>query len=223
MSNKIDAIIFDLDGVITDTAEYHFKAWRYLAEELGISIDRQFNEQLKGVTRLESLNKVLEYGNLTANYSENEKIRLAELKNDHYQKLISNISPKDILPGILPLLEEIKSNNIPIGLGSASRNASFIIEKLKLKNYFDYIVDASEVERGKPDPETFLNAVNHFEVNCENCIGIEDAEAGVTAIKAASMFAVGVGSKDILKNADYIVSSTDELSFVKMVDKFNSR
>lgn len=221
MENEIKAVIFDLDGVITDTAEYHFEAWRGLSEEIGVSIDRQFNEQLKGVSRMESLNRILKHGNQSKKYSEEEKVELATKKNHHYRRLISAITPSDILPGILPLLEELKLRNILIGLGSASKNAPEIIQQLKLNDYFNYIVDANKVKQGKPHPETFLVGADHLNVPYKSCVGIEDAKAGVEAIKAASMFAVGVGSGEVLKKADYVVATTEELSFEKIAHAFN--
>lgn len=220
MGNQISAFIFDLDGVITDTAEYHFKAWSALAEEIGIEIDEEFNEQLKGVSRIESLQRILKHGRKENDFTMEEITDLAAKKNDHYKKLIAEITPEDILPGILDLLEDIKQARIPIALGSASKNAPFIIDLLKLNRYFDYIVDAGEVMNGKPHPETFLTAADHLGVPYETCIGIEDAEAGVTAIKAAMMFAVGIGSKEILHKADIIFPETNTLSFEKIEAAF---
>ncbi|WP_096189927.1 beta-phosphoglucomutase [Evansella halocellulosilytica] len=222
MGNQISAFIFDLDGVITDTAEYHFEAWSALAEEIGIEIDEEFNEQLKGVSRIESLQRILKHGRKENDFTMEEITDLAAKKNDHYKKLIAKITPEDILPGILDLLEDIKQARIPIALGSASKNAPFIIDQLKLYRYFDYIVDAGEVMNGKPHPETFLTAADHLGVSYETCIGIEDAEAGVTAIKAAMMFAVGIGSKEILDEADIIFPETKTLSFEKIKAAFYS-
>lgn len=220
LTKDIKAFIFDLDGVITDTAEYHFKAWSVLAAEIGIEIDEEFNEQLKGVTRTESLKRILKHGGKANAYSEKEITELATKKNEHYKTLIAKITPDDILPGIVSLLEGIKAAGIPIALGSASKNASFIIQQLKLYHFFDYIVDAGKVKNGKPDPETFIVAADYFDVPYEYCIGIEDAEAGVTAIKAASMFAVGIGSKEVLCEADLILTETKELSLETIRENF---
>ena len=166
----IDAFIFDLDGVITDTAEYHYLAWKELANKIGIEIDREFNETLKGVSRMESLERILVHGN-----KQNDK-------NMYYVSLIENITPKDILPGISKLLENIKSNNIKIGLASASKNANMVLNNLKLVNYFDFIADASKCKNSKPAPDIFLMALKGLNVEAKNCIGIEDAYSGIEAI-----------------------------------------
>ncbi|MCT8137040.1 beta-phosphoglucomutase [Anaerobacillus sp. CMMVII] len=222
MDNNLKAVIFDLDGVITDTAEYHFLAWRNLAESLGISFTRDQNELLKGISRMESLDLILELGGKSLEYSDEEKIALAERKNENYLKLISNITPKDILPGIKELLVELKGNDIKIGLASASKNAFQVINSLELNDYFDFIVNAANVKNGKPDPEIFRTAADILQVSYENCVGIEDAEAGVAAIKAANMFAIGIGSEEALKQADVIYKDTTELTYAKIVDQFKN-
>ena len=218
--SKLEAVIFDLDGVITDTAEYHFLAWRELAEELGIPFSREDNERLKGVSRLASLDIILELGGRQELFSEEEKEHLARKKNAHYVELIKQISPEDILPGIKTLLAEIKEEGLKIGLASASKNAPAVLEGLDLLGEFDYMADANLIARGKPDPEIFLNVAENLMIAPEKCIGIEDAKAGVQAIKRAGMFAVGIGAADQLGEADLIYASTRELSLKKIISKF---
>ncbi|WP_440897628.1 beta-phosphoglucomutase [Amphibacillus sp. Q70] len=221
MLSQIRLFIFDLDGVITDTAEYHYLAWKSLAQDIGISIDREFNEQLKGVSRMASLERILSLSNATS-FSQKEKETLCERKNDHYRQLIQQITPKDILPGIESFLKEIKKEGIPIALGSASRNAFEIIERLELNNYFDYIVNASEVKNGKPHPETFTKAADYFDIPYKYCVGVEDAEAGIEALKAANMLSIGLGSEHILHKADKVVSNTAQLNFKELNSFFHS-
>lgn len=216
------AIIFDLDGVITDTAELHFVAWRKLANDIGIEIDRQFNESLKGIGRMESLEKILALDPQKQSISSEEKEKLANQKNEYYKSLLQSLSPKDILPGIPSLIDEIKQHEIKIGLGSASKNATLVLEKLELINEFDYIVDASKVKNGKPHPETFITAADYFGVPYHLCIGIEDAPSGVDALKSAGMFAVGVGQSPQLSHADFLVDSTDNLSFEEVIAAYQT-
>ena len=220
MSQYPKAFIYDLDGVITDTAEFHFLAWQKLADGIGIVIDRQFNEQLKGISRMESLERILTLKPSMLSLSNDEKDRLAHQKNNHYLELVESVNTEDILPGIEQLLQKNKELNIKIALGSASNNAKNIVEKLGLAHYFDYIVDASQVKRGKPDPETFTTAADFLGVSYEECIGIEDAEAGVRAINGARMFSVGVGAVEQLAQADYLVASTSELIFDEIIKRY---
>lgn len=216
------AFIFDLDGVITDTAEYHYLAWKQLAEELGITIDRKFNEQLKGISRMDSLERILAL-KPSLQLSQEEKERLATKKNEHYKELIKNISPKDLLPGIKQLLDDIKEREIPIALASASKNAPVVIEQLGVGHYFAHIVDAAKVENGKPDPEIFIKAADFLGVPYEQCIGVEDAPAGVEAINRANMFSVGIGSKESLAHADYVVTDTAQLNFATIIEQYQKR
>lgn len=217
---EVQAILFDLDGVITDTAEYHYLAWKELANELGIEIDHTFNEQLKGVSRIDSLEKILEYGNRAQDFTKEEKEALATKKNEHYKKMIANITSDDLLPGVKEFLEEVKQANLKTGIASASKNAFSVIEYLQVGDYFDTIVDAAKVEKGKPDPEVFLKGADQLGVEYSACIGIEDAAAGVKAIKSAGMFAVGIGSETELEEADLILSSTEELSLQKILQAY---
>lgn len=217
------AFIFDLDGVLTDTAEFHYIAWKNLAEELGISISREFNEQLKGISRMESLEKILALNPSLVGMSQYDKEQYADKKNNHYRELIKRIRPEDLLPGIERLLRTIKEHNISTAVASASKNAPDIIEQLGISDFFDYVVDASKIEKGKPDPEIFITAADFLKVPYSECIGVEDAAAGVEAIKKANMFSVGVGSKDHLSAADYIVSTTSELDFKKIVREFSEK
>jgi beta-phosphoglucomutase len=217
MTHEIKAFIFDLDGVITDTAEFHYLAWRKLADSLGICFDRSFNEQLKGISRMESLEMILNYGNKPNLYSESEKVELAEKKNRFYLELIKDITSENTLPGIKTLLEKLKKEEIKVGLASASKNAKTIINRLELSHYFDCIVDSAKIEKGKPNPEIFLEATRQLKLLPQECIGVEDAAAGVQAIKAANMTAIGVGNDEILKQADLVVETTEELVYEKLI------
>ncbi|WP_096271082.1 beta-phosphoglucomutase [Paucisalibacillus globulus] len=217
----IQAFIFDLDGVITDTADLHFRAWKKCAGKLGIDIDLTFNERLKGVDRIGSLERILEFGGKSNHYSLEEKLKIAEDKNDYYKKLILDVNPKDILPGIHSLLVEIKRGGYKIGLASASKNAPTIIKSLEIDEFFDAKADPSTIANSKPAPDIFLQAASILEVEPTECIGIEDASAGIESIKKAGMFAVGVGDPEYLKEADYLVNSTEELTLENMLKAWN--
>jgi len=210
--SKFEAVIFDLDGVITDTAEYHYLAWKQLGEDLGIPFDREFNETLKGVSRMDSLERILKLGNRQNDFTAEEKEALATKKNDHYVMLIQNVSPKDILPGIEQFLQDLKEEGYKIAMASASKNAFAVTDSLGLNDYFDHIVDAAKVVNSKPDPEVFLKAAKAVGVAPKKCIGIEDAVAGVTAINDAGMYAIAIGTDAGLNHAKVVLSSTEELT-----------
>ncbi|MDZ5474411.1 beta-phosphoglucomutase [Bacillus sp. 31A1R] len=220
MTKPLNAFIFDLDGVITDTAEYHFLAWQALAEDIGITFTREDNEELKGISRMESLEKILEIGGRTGDFSNEEKEALAAKKNDHYLTLIQKISPSDILPGMKEFIFTIKEKGLKLGLASASKNAFTVMEALGLKDEFDIIVDAKTVINGKPHPEVFLTAAKHLGVDPVTCIGVEDAVAGVEAIKGSNMFAVAIGPKEAFPKADMVYEKTEDVSFDEIVSKF---
>lgn len=217
----IKAFIFDLDGVITDTAEYHFLAWQKLGKELDIDFDREFNEKLKGVSRIESLERILAHGNRSNDFSKEEIETLANKKNDNYVSLIDNISPKDILPGINELIKELKENDIKIGLASASKNAIPVLTKLGLIDEFDYVASAAECKNSKPAPDIFLMAAKGLNIDAQQCVGVEDAEVGIDAINSAKMYSVGVGNIDSMKKADLIFNCTSKLNLQEIRDNFN--
>jgi beta-phosphoglucomutase len=217
---KLEAVIFDLDGVITDSAEYHYLAWKALADELDIPFDRDKNERLKGVSRMESLAIILEDSGL--HFSENEKAALADRKNEVYKEMIGRITPADLLPGIGKLLDALQERGIAIGLASASRNAPLILDRLEARKWFQAVADPGAVRKGKPDPEIFLKAAEMLGVAPAHCIGVEDASAGVEAIKAAGMMAVGIGSREQLGAADLVLSSTAGLSAELLLDLFGA-
>lgn len=219
-SRKLKAVIFDLDGVVTDSAKYHYLAWKELADELNIPFDEEYNEKLKGVSRMESLELILKNGNAENNYSAEEKARLADKKNEHYKELIKEITPADMLHGVENFLKELKANNIKTALASVSKNAPFIIKQLQAERYFDYIADAAAVPNAKPFPDIFLVGAEALEVKPENCIGVEDARTGIEAIHRAGMLAVGVGTPAEMEEAD-LVLTTSELNLELIVDKFN--
>lgn len=219
-SRRLKAVIFDLDGVVTDSAKYHYLAWKELADELNIPFDEEYNEKLKGVSRMESLELILKNGNAENNYSAEEKARLADKKNEHYKELIKEITPADMLPGVENFLKELKANNIKTALASVSKNAPFIIKQLQAEKYFDYIADAAAVPNAKPFPDIFLVGAEALEVKPENCIGVEDARTGIEAIHRAGMLAVGVGTPAEMEEAD-LVLTTSALNLELIVDKFN--
>lgn len=208
--NKLKAVIFDLDGVITDSAHYHYLAWKELADELRIPFDEEYNEKLKGVSRMESLELILMNGDACDKYTQEEKVAMAEKKNDNYKELIKQITPNDILPGILPFLKVLKAEGIRIALASVSKNAPFIINQLQLNEYFDYIADAASVPNAKPFPDIFLAGRDEFKLESCECIGVEDAKTGIEAIHRAGMKAIGVGTPDQMTEAD-ILTTTDQL------------
>ncbi len=205
-------VLFDLDGVITDTAEYHYLAWKKLADNLGISIDREFNEKLKGVSREDSLRLILAHGNRENDFTEVEFNHLAKMKNDNYVEMIQAVSPKDVYPGILELLKALKKANIKIALASASKNGPFLLKQMALTEYFDGIADPAAVKAGKPAPDIFILAAQVVGLSPEECLGIEDAQAGITAIKASGAIPVGVGNPEQLGGDIPLVDSTDKLS-----------
>ncbi|MCS0629988.1 beta-phosphoglucomutase [Telluria mixta] len=205
MTSRFKAVIFDLDGVITDTAHYHYLAWKRLADSVEAPFDEAFNEQLKGVDRMGSLELILARAPRT--YTPEDKRALADKKNAHYQELIATMTPDDLLPGALRALEDVRAAGLKIGLASVSRNAFTVLDRLGIRDRFDDVVDAATVVNGKPDPEIFLTAAAHLGVDPQDCLGVEDAVAGVASIKDAGMFAVGVGSPEVLQRADRVIPS----------------
>ncbi|WP_142785131.1 beta-phosphoglucomutase [Changchengzhania lutea] len=194
--------IFDLDGVIVDTAKYHFLAWKALANSIGIDFSHQQNEQLKGVSREQSLIKILAWGN--KKLSQDEFLSLMAKKNEAYLEYISNMDDSEILPAVNETLKYLANQRQPIALGSASKNSKQILKKVNLLEKFDAIVDGNNVTKAKPDPEVFLKAAQAINVLPEDCVVFEDSVAGIQAANTAHMISIGIGEASVLNEADFI-------------------
>jgi len=205
----IKALIFDLDGVVVDTAKYHYQAWKKLAKKLGFFFSEKDNERLKGVSRVRSLEILLEVGGIELD--EKTKTELATKKNAEYLEYIMKMTPSEILPGVINILNEARGTGLKIAIGSASKNAITILKRLGLLQYFDTIVDGNKVSNAKPDPEVFLNAAKEMNVQPEECIVFEDAEAGVEAAINGGMHVVGIGDEKTLNKAEMIVPGFENI------------
>lgn len=219
MDKNKKAIIFDLDGVIVDTAKFHFLAWQNLAKKLGIEFTTQDNEQLKGVSRVKSLEKILEWGNKEISMQKFEQ--LMHDKNEEYLSYVDQMTTSDILPKVKETLDYLKENNYPIALGSASKNAKRILKHVDLLLYFDAIVDGNEVTKAKPDPEVFLKAADLLNVEPESAIVFEDSLSGIKAANTANMLSIGIGDSDILREADYIFEDFEKMGLDKFKEILN--
>ncbi|HBH49401.1 MAG TPA: beta-phosphoglucomutase [Bacteroidales bacterium] len=216
---NIKACIFDLDGVIVDTAKYHYLAWKRLANEMGFDFTEEDNEQLKGVSRVRSLEILLELGGVKKTAEEQEQ--LATKKNEWYVEYIVKLKPEEILPGVSKFLDELNDKGIKIALGSASKNAKLILDGLNLTGYFDAIIDGTKVSKAKPDPEVFLKGADELGLQPEECVVFEDAQAGVEAAKNGGMPCIGIGTAENLKGADYVMPGFDGVTFESLVNKLN--
>lgn len=218
---KIKACLFDLDGVIVDTAKYHYLAWKKLADEIGVEFTNEVNELLKGVSRVRSLEIMLEHGNKTL--TEEQKINCAEKKNAIYLEYIQKLPESEILPGVKAFIAELKAGHIAVVLGSASKNAGLILKQLKIIGLFDVIIDGNKVSKAKPDPEVFINGAREARVDPSACVVFEDALAGIEAARNAGMFCVGVGDPNTLSAADLVISGFDAFSLTDLIRAINSR
>ena len=207
---KRKGFIFDLDGVIVDTAKYHFLAWKKIANGLGIDFTLEHNELLKGVSRVRSLEIILELGNIEATQEDKDKWLIQ--KNEDYLSYLVDMNETEILPGVMKVLKFLKANNQPIALGSASKNARPILEKTGTLAFFDAIVDGNDVVNAKPDPEVFLHAARLLDINNEDAIVFEDSVAGVQAANIAKMMSIGIGEEETLHEAEYIFKDFTEIN-----------
>ena len=203
------ACIFDLDGVIVDTARYHFLAWKKLSDEIGVHFDHSINEQLKGVSRMRSLETILNIGGIKL--SEEQKLDLAEKKNIWFVEMVNQMTSEEILPGIENFLSKLEIEGILKAVGSASKNAKLALGKTDLLHRFEYIVDGTMVKKAKPNPEVFLKAAKEINVPPENCVVFEDAIAGVRAAHNGGMKCIGVGEQKSLNEADLVIQSFEHL------------
>ncbi|ADB66784.1 TPA: beta-phosphoglucomutase [Listeria monocytogenes] len=206
MTTALKGVVFDLDGVITDTAHYHYLAWKKTAESIGIEFDEAFNENLKGVSRIDSLLLILRKDGRENDFTEEQIEALAADKNEFYVSLLQEITPADVLPGIKELIVDLKKQNLKCAIASVSKNARTVLSALEMEQEFDYIVDAAKITKSKPDPEIFVEACRGLGLETSEVVGIEDAQAGIEAINAAGIVSVGVGSG--LRDADMTVKST---------------
>ena len=207
-SNLIKAAIFDLDGVIVDTAHYHYLAWKQLAAGLGIDLTLDHNERLKGVSRIRSLEIILEIGDVSLTAEEKEA--LADNKNGWFVELIEKMSPDEVFPGVKKLIDEMRAKGLQVGLASSSKNAPRVLELLNIRDQFDTIVDGTMITHSKPDPEIFLLAASRLGLDPADCLVFEDAEAGVEAALRAGMKCVGVGDAAQLGQANIIIPRTGD-------------
>ena len=211
----IKAVIFDLDGVIVTTDNDHYEAWKMVADEENIYFDKEINERLRGVSRMESLEIILEKA--LKKYSSKEKDNLAEKKNEYYKTLLKNLSTRDILPGVIKLLEILKEKNIKTAIGSSSKNTMMILNKIEMTNYFDVVVDGTMIKESKPNPEVFIKAANLLGISYDNCLVIEDADAGVKAAKNAGMKVLGVGSARNNSFNDYSINDLSDVEIFSII------
>ena len=206
----VKALIFDLDGVIVTTEHNHFIAWKRTAESLGIPFEEEHNELLKGVSRVDSLKKILELGSKTISTEEFDALLIS--KNDFYVDSIQDLNQSDLLPGVLSLLQEARSKGFKLGIGSSSKNANFILKLLKIDHFFDVVIDGNGVEHPKPHPEVFLNGARALSLAPAECIVFEDAASGITAAKAGGFIAIAVGNPNIADMADTYFNDLTEFS-----------
>lgn len=206
---KYRAVIFDLDGVICHTDAYHYQAWKQVADELGIYFDEAINNRLRGVSRMESFEIILEQYDKAM--SEEEKLNCAEKKNEIYKELLKNMSPRDLSFEVKETLDELKGRGLKLAIGSSSKNAGFILEQLGLSGYFDAVSDGNQISRSKPDPEVFLLAARLIGEKPEDCLVVEDARAGLLAARAGGMNGAGIGDASQCDLADYHLNSFREL------------
>jgi beta-phosphoglucomutase len=216
--SKLQAVIFDMDGVIADTVELYYQANKRTADRMEAPFTRELNQQLQGISRF----KTVEYmaGLSGRPFSAGQLAELAEAKNRHYKQLIQQLSLNDVLPGIRELLRELKGSSIKTAVASSSSNAFTVLERLALVDQFDFIVDIKTIQRGKPDPEIFMKAADGLGVPYANCAAIEDGEAGLAGIKRAGMFSVGVGAHEAMKEADWHVPSTGEITLAELLKRY---
>ena len=214
-----DSCIFDLDGVLVDTATYHFRSWKKLAAKLDFTIEDTLEEKLKGVSRMDSVNIVLEAGGIEADAE--EKAEYARMKNQWYLDSIQDMGPEEILPGVLDFLEDLRSKDIKMAVGSASKNAKTIISKIGIGHFFEIIVDGLMVSRTKPDPEVFLLAAKHLGSKPSNCIVFEDSFKGIEAANEGGFYSVGVGLKENLPNAQIVIPGFESVRFTELLDRLS--
>ncbi len=217
---KIAACIFDLDGVIVDTAKYHFLAWQKLAQSIKLSFSKTDNEKLKGVSREHSLEIILQINE--AKLSDGEKYELLKKKNNWYLDYISQIDDSELLPGVKKLFDELKEQEIGIALGSASKNAVMILRQVGMIHYFDAIIDGTKVSQVKPRPEVFLKGAHALRVLPAHCVVFEDAQSGIEAANRAGMYSIGIGNSDVLGEANLVFNSFEDFNFKTMIGLLNS-
>ena len=203
----VKGVLFDLDGVITDSSEYHFRAWREVAANTGIIIDRAFNQTIRGVGRMAALEAILRYGGKENAYTPEQKTVMAVEKNKRYRELIRQISPGDVLPGIRDLLTDLRGAGIRTALGSASHSAFTIVDRLGITALFDYIADAADAAHSKPAPDIYLDACRGISLRPGEVVGVEDSAVGIASLRAGHIFSIGIGV-----DADIRISSTSELT-----------
>lgn len=213
------AFIFDLDGVIVETAHYHYKAWKRLADTLDIPFGKSENQKLKGLSREKSMKEILALDD--RELSQEKFQSLMDRKNEWYQEYISNLTPEDILEGIPEFLGQLKSMNVKLAIGSSSKNAQYILDHLQLNDSFEAVIDGTKVKNSKPDPEVFLKAAKALEVDPEACLVFEDAASGIQAARAGGMICVGVGSAEYLSEADLVISSFKGLTPMRLLQQLN--
>lgn len=217
----IKACLFDLDGVIVDTAKYHFKAWRKMANAIGFDFSEKENEKLKGVSRTDSINLILGWGGVTL--TEEEKVKWAAQKNDWYLEFLQKMDKKEILPGALELVQDLKQKGYRIALGSSSKNAVLALSKVGMLHFFEEIIDGTKTTRSKPDPQVFQMGATALDCQPNECIVFEDAESGVEAALAGGFYAVGMGSPDNLGKAHLVLSTLADITIEEIIKNVESK
>lgn len=220
--NKLKLIVFDCDGVITETAHLHYKAWKQIAlQKLNVELNDSFLDKFRGLSRNDSVNLILKSFNM--NMTNNEKQKFIDLKNDEYLKLINNPKNFSAITNVMEFIKEIKKTDIKIALASVSRNAPKLLDTLNILEWFDYIVNPADVQKHKPAPDIFIKAAQYFEIKPENCIGVEDAKIGVEAIKNANMFAIGVGNLKEVEKADVSFTYNQKISLDFIIKEWSNK
>jgi len=216
---QIKACLFDLDGVVVNTARYHYLAWNKIASDLGFEFSELDNERLKGISRMESLDILLEIGNLKLDSE--TKMELAEIKNNFYVSSIQKMTSDEILPGVIRFLNELRDAGILIALGSASKNAMTILNKINIIQLFDVVIDGNKISKAKPDPEVFMEGAAELGVDPNYCLVFEDAQAGIEAARNGGMYIIGVGEPENLKNADFVIPGFETITLDQLINWYS--